>query len=70
MLVDGEPDRRAAREAYEKVRARMEVMEKQIDSFERQELPAYQRWVHLNFGPLLTELRETKSASSKQGSYS
>ncbi len=64
MVVDGEPLRRAARQAHQKVRTQMELMEKQIDSFERQELPAYQRWLHLNFGPLLTDLRETDRAAT------
>lgn len=62
MIIDGEPVRRAARMAHEKMRSKMEVLEKQIKSFEQQELPAYQRWVFLNFGPLLAELRETDLA--------
>jgi hypothetical protein len=64
MIVDGESVRHAARQAHEKVRAMMEEREQEIQSFERQELPAYQRWVHLNFGQLLTELRETESAAA------
>ncbi len=67
MIVDSEPIRSAARRDHEAVRTRMEAMERQIESFERQELPAYQRWVHLNFGPQLTELRETElTAASKE----
>jgi hypothetical protein len=62
MITDGEPVRRAARMAHEKMRSKMEVLEKQIINFEQQELPAYQRWVFLNFGPLLAELRETDLA--------
>jgi hypothetical protein len=62
MIIDAEPVRRAARMAHETMRSKMEVLEKQIKNFEQQELPAYQRWVFLNFGPLLTELRETNLA--------
>jgi hypothetical protein len=62
MVVDGEPIRRAARKAHEKARAQLETIERQFAQFERQELPAYQRWLHLTFGPLITELRETESA--------
>jgi hypothetical protein len=60
MIVDSEPIRSAAHRDNETVRARMEAMERQIESFERQELPACQRWVHLNFGSQLTEIRETE----------
>jgi hypothetical protein len=66
MLVDGEPVRRAARQAHEKVRAQMEVMENQIKNFEQKEVPAFQRWMHLNFGPELAELRETESAAASK----
>jgi hypothetical protein len=62
MLVDGEPIRRATRQAHEKIRARMEAMERQIDCFERQDLVAYERWLHLSFGPFLADLRESASA--------
>lgn len=62
MVVDGEPIRRAARQAHEKARAQLETIERQFAQFERQELPAYQRWMHLTFGPLITKLRETESA--------
>lgn len=62
ILIDGEPIRRAARQAHEKARAQLETIERQFAQFERQELPAYQRWMHLTFGPLITKLRETESA--------
>ncbi len=66
ILIDGEPIRRAARQAHEKARTQMELVEKQIDRFERLELPAYQRWLFLTFGPMLTELRELESALIKK----
>jgi hypothetical protein len=66
MIIDGEPVRRAARIAHEKVRAQMEVMENQIKNFEEQELPAFQRWMHLNFGPEMAELREAGLAAANK----
>jgi hypothetical protein len=62
VIVDSEPIRQATRQAHEKIRARMEAMERQIDSFERQDLVAYERWLHLSFGPFLAELRESALA--------
>jgi len=64
MIIDGEPIRQAARQEHEKIRIRMEKMERQIDCFEGQDLVAYQRWLYLNFGPLLAELRETELATA------
>ena len=67
MIVDNEPIRSTAHRDNETIRARMEAMKRQTVSFERQELPACQRWVHLNFGPQLTEIRETElTAASKE----
>jgi hypothetical protein len=66
LIIDGEPIRRAARQAHEKVRAQMEVMENQIRNFEQQEVPAFERWMHLNFGPELAEIRETELAASSK----
>ncbi|MFQ5741165.1 MAG: J domain-containing protein [Acidobacteriota bacterium] len=67
MIVDNEPVRRAARESYEKVRASLEAVEQKIDAYWRQEFPAYQRWMSLNFGPELTDLREiTLAAAAKK----
>ncbi len=67
MIVDNEPVRRAARESYEIVRAQLEAVEQEIDAYWRQEFPAYQRWMHLNFGPELTDLREiTLAAAAKK----
>lgn len=68
MLVDGAPIRHATRQAHEKIRARMEAMEKQIDIFERQDRVAYERWLHLSFGPFLVELRESAlTIAAKEG---
>jgi hypothetical protein len=65
--IDGDPVRRAARKAHERIRVRMESIEKEIESFEGEDLAAYQRWLHSSFGPLLTELRDLDiNISAKQ----
>jgi hypothetical protein len=69
MVVDNEPIWRAARESYEKVRAQMQALEQEIDAHWRQELPAYERWIHLHFGPELTDLREVTIAADGKETF-
>ena len=64
VLADGEAVRRQARLDHDQARATMESIEKELEKFERQDLPAYHRWMYLNFGPLLTELRAVDQAAS------
>lgn len=58
MVVDNEPIWQSARASYTKAWTQMQVLEEKIDAYWRQDVPAYERWVHSHFGRELTELRE------------
>jgi hypothetical protein len=59
MLVDSRPIRNKARRDYEKVLTDLERARQDIERFEKQDQPAFSRWLNRQFGALLTELRET-----------
>ncbi|MSU36974.1 MAG: hypothetical protein EXS36_18125 [Pedosphaera sp.] len=58
VMIDSTLIRRDARKKYDSVRKQMDVVKLQIDEFQTLDMPAYNRWFHLRFGPLLEEIRE------------
>jgi hypothetical protein len=59
ILIDGARIRSKARKAYEKVVRDLEDARKQAGHFRQHDQPAYQHWLHSNFGAILTDIRET-----------
>ena len=59
MLIDSRPIRDKARRDYNKVLTDLERARQDIERFEKQDQPAFSRWVNRQFGAMLTELRET-----------
>src|SRR6266496_2699911 len=59
MLADGTRIRHAIKSEYEKLRRQLEKARTELARFEEEDVPAYRRWFHGEFGALLTELRET-----------
>ena len=68
MPIDGRPIRDQARREYQKVLRDLEQARQDLDQFERQDKPAYNRWINRQLGALITELRETtqKVQASRQ----
>jgi hypothetical protein len=59
ILADGTRIRHAIKSEYEKLRRQIEKARTELARFEAEDVPAYRRWFHGEFGSLLTELRET-----------
>lgn len=66
IRIDNQPIRDAARQAYERARQNLAKAEADLEHFRTQERPAFDRWVHANFGKLLTELREADRKRMEQ----
>jgi hypothetical protein len=60
VLVDGRQVRDKARKEYERVLHDLEKGRKELDQFEKLDLPSYQKWLNRNLGALLTRLREAQ----------
>jgi hypothetical protein len=58
VWVSDEPLRRQAAGEYSKAMAKLEKGREELRQFEQQDQPAFQRWMAVTFGPLMTELRE------------
>jgi hypothetical protein len=61
VLVDQNPLRRETADDCHVVRARLDKLRAIWHSFEREDKPAFGRWRAREFGPLLSELRETET---------
>lgn len=61
MLIDQNPLRRETADDCRVVRARLDTLRAIWHSFEREDKPAFARWRAREFGPLLSELRETET---------
>jgi hypothetical protein len=61
ILIDQNPLRRATADDCRAVRARLDTLRAIWHSFEREDKPAFARWRAREFGPLLSELRETET---------
>lgn len=57
-MINSARIRREARRKYDVVRGQMDTVKLQIEVFQSQDGPAFNRWLHLRFGPLLGEIRE------------
>lgn len=58
VMIDSTRIRRDARKKYDSVRKQMETVKLRLDEFHTLDMPAYSRWFHLRFGPILEEIRE------------
>lgn len=58
VMTNSAKIRREARKKYDSVRQQLDTVKLQIDEFQSLDLPAFNRWLHLRFGPLLGEIRE------------
>lgn len=58
ILIDQEPLRRTARAECKKLMARLEKARAQWNGFEKEDKPAYGRWLAQEFGSLLSAVRE------------
>ena len=65
--IDGDPIRKKARKDYEKARRDLDKARLQLDQFHTQDRPAYDRWLHANFGPILTEIRDLARQTHEKG---
>jgi hypothetical protein len=61
VLIDQNPLRRATADDCRAVRARLDALRAVWHSFEREDKPAFARWRAREFGPLLSDLRETET---------
>jgi hypothetical protein len=59
MPIDSRPIRDQARREYQKVLRDLDQARQDLDQFEKQDKPAYSRWINRQLGALITELRET-----------
>jgi hypothetical protein len=58
MLVDNGPILEEDRRCYEELRRSMEALERRLETFDLEDVPAFDRWVGLHFGPKLNALRD------------
>jgi hypothetical protein len=61
VLIDQNPLRRATADDCRAVRGELDALRATWHSFEREDKPAFARWRAREFGPLLSELRETET---------
>lgn len=61
LVVDSAPFRKKTRSEYEKLAKSVDGARAQIEEFEKQHRPGYDRWYNSVFGAKLTELRELQS---------
>jgi hypothetical protein len=61
VLIDQNPLRRETANDCRAVRVRLDSLRAAWNSFEREDKPAFARWRAREFGPLLSELRETET---------
>jgi len=61
VLADGSPIRDKARRDYTKLQATLAKAQSELDHFHQHDRPAYQRWLHAEFGRLLTQQRELRA---------
>ena len=61
VLIDQNPLRRKTADDCRGVRVRLDSLRAVWNSFEREDKPAFARWRAREFGPLLSELRETET---------
>ena len=59
MLVDGTGIRQRIKREYEKVLRDLERARGELNRFQKEDAPNFNRWVNRQFGSLLTEVRET-----------
>ncbi|MCF7669783.1 MAG: J domain-containing protein [Verrucomicrobia bacterium] len=58
MNIDSRPTRTKAARNYKNIRTRLQKAREELDDFEKNDIPAFNKWYYSNFGTLLTELRE------------
>ena len=58
VVIDQEPIRRTAAEAYRQAHERLAALRGTVERFSTQDRPAFGGWMAARFGALLTELRE------------
>ena len=63
MAIDNGPIRRRALDEYWSAERRLEKIRTELEIFETNDMPAFNRWEARTFGALLTEIRETESAA-------
>lgn len=66
LIVDNEPLRRRALKDYLAAEKNLLQLRGEMETFETQDLPAYNRWEASVFGALLTEIREIQSAIAEK----
>ena len=57
-MVDNQPIRQKAQRDYQKATRDLDLAKAETERFHSQDKPLFTRWLHSNFGALLTEMRE------------
>jgi hypothetical protein len=58
LVVDNEPIRQKAQRDYQKATRDLNKAKNETERFHSQDKPLFTRWLHANFGALLTEMRD------------
>jgi hypothetical protein len=66
VVIDNGPIRRRALDEYWSAERRLEKIRTELEIFETNDMPAFNRWEARTFGALLTEIRETESAAAEK----
>lgn len=66
LVIDDQPIRRRALDEYRSAERRLEKIRTELEVFETNDMPAFNRWEARTFGALLTEIRETESAAAEK----
>ena len=66
VAIDQEPIRKRAASECSKAMTQLENAKGEWRRFEREDRPAYERWMSATFGALLTKIRETEALIEKQ----
>jgi hypothetical protein len=66
VVIDNGPIRRRALDEYWSAERRLEKIRTELEVFETNDMPAFNRWEARTFGALLTEIRETESAAAEK----
>lgn len=66
VRVDGTRIRQQIKREYEKVVRGLEKARREIEQHQKVDLPEFDRWLHREFGALLTKIRETSAQVEQQ----
>jgi hypothetical protein len=65
LVIDNQPLRKKAQRDYQKATRDLDNARAETERFHSQDKPLFTRWLHANFGPLITEMRELQVKLNK-----